>query len=326
MQKFNDTLKSDGFEIPFDIPFDILNLPSQGAFYQDGRQTLAIRYLTAREENILTSPSLIENHTALDLVLKSVIMDEGVDINKLLSVDRNAILIFLRSTSYGNKFPVIINCPACSKSGETAFLLSDLGIKEATDKPDINGCYEFELPKMKLGKESVKIKFRPLTVEAERKMNLELESIADKDRKVKKYVTERYVAQLVSVNGSDDEKLIRRLSENMLAYDSNSLKKYMDEVEPGIDGKIMLKCPNCGEEFEEQFSVGDEILRLPAAHRENVMEEIFLLTYYGKGVTRADAFRMAVTERRWHINRISEEIEKKNKAEQKAIDASKRKK
>ena len=322
MQKFNDTLKSDGFE----IPFDVLNLPSQGVFYPDGRQTLTIRYLTAREENILTSPSLIESHSALDLVIKSVIMNDGVDINKLLSVDRNAILIFLRSTAYGNKFPVMISCPSCLKSEETSFLLSDLNIKEASDKPDENGCYEYKLPKMKLGNEPVTIKFRPLTVEAERKMIAEIESVSDEDNKIKKSVTARYAAQIVSINGSSDEKLIRKLSDNMLAYDSNALKKYMNEVEPGIDGKIKLKCPNCGEEFEEDFSIGDEILRLPSSHRENVNEELFLLTYYGNNVTRADAFRMAVTDRRWHINRISEEIEKKNKAEQKAIDAAKRKK
>lgn len=321
MQKYKDILKSENFE----ILFDILNLPSQGVFYPDHRQTLSIRYLTAREENILTSPSLIENGNALDLVLESVIMDDGVDVNKLLSVDRNAILIFLRSTSYGDKFPVAINCPSCSKSGETSFLLSNLGIKEASKKPDSDGCYEFELPKMKLEKKPVIVRFRPLTVEDERKMNDYINSAgADIKDSVKKTITARYIAQIVSINGSNDEKLILKLANNMLAYDSNALRKFMDEVEPGLDRKVKLKCPNCGDEFTEEFSIGDEVLRLPATHRENVMEEIFLLTYYGKSITRADAFKMAVSERRWHINRISEEIEKKNRAEQKASDDAKR--
>ena len=176
-----------------------------------------------------------------------------------------------------------------------------------------------------MGNEPIKVKFRPLTVEAERKMTAKLEAIPSSNNKINKAVTARYAAQLVSVNDSTDEKLVHKFSENILAYDSNALKKYMDSVEPGIDGTVKLRCPNCGEEFEEQFTIGDDILKLPAAHRENVMEEIFLLTYYGKGVTRADAFRMAVTERRWHINRISEEIEKRNKAEQRAADDAKRK-
>jgi len=317
MQKFKDTLQLEGF----DVPFDVLNLPSQGVFYPDHRQTLSIRYLTAREENILTSPSLIESGKALDLVLESVIMDEGVDVNKLLYVDRNAILIFLRSTSYGDKFPVAINCPSCTKSGETSFLLSDLGIKEASKKPDAEGCYDFVLPKMKLEQRPVLVRFKPLTVEAERKMNDFIEGTND----VKKTITARYIAQIVSVNGSTDEKLILKLANNMLVYDSNALRKFMDEVEPGLDRKVKLKCPNCGENFEEEFAIGDEVLRLPSTHRENVMEEIFLLTYYGKSITRADAFKMAVSERRWHINRISEEIERKNKAESKAANDAKRK-
>jgi sarcosine oxidase delta subunit len=320
MREFKDEFYSEGFE----IPFDVLNLPSQGIFYHDGRSALTVRYMTAREESILTSPSLLESGKAMDIVLESVIMDKGVDINKLMAVDKNAIFIFLRSTAYGDKFQVSINCPSCGKSGETHFLLSELGIKEATEKPEDDGCYEFELPKMKLNSNPIKIKFKPMTVEVEKKMFEELQATSENSKKVIKNVTAKYVAQFHSINGNTDEKFIRKISEKMLIYDSNALQKYMESVEPGIDEKVNLKCPHCTSEFTENFSVGSEILKLPAQHRKNVNEEIFLLHYYGKSITRGDAYRMAVTDRRWTIERISEEIERKNKAEQRAADQAKR--
>jgi sarcosine oxidase delta subunit len=320
MREFKDEFYSEGFE----IPFDVLNLPSQGVFYNNGRSTLTIRYMTAREENILTSPSLIENGKAMDMVLESVIMDKEVDINNLMAVDKNAVFIFLRSTAYGDKFQVSINCPLCGKSGETHFLLSDLNIKESSEAPNDDGFYEFELPRMNIGKNPVIIKFKPMTVEAEKNMIAELQVGNDKLKKVKKTVTAKYVSQFHSVNGNSDKDFIRKVAENMLVYDSNALQKYMESVEPGIDETVRLKCPHCTNEFEEQFSVGSEILKLPPSHRKNVNEEIFLLTYYGKSITRGDAYRMAVTDRRWTIERISEEIERKNKAEQRAADQAKR--
>lgn len=320
MREFKDNFYSEGFE----VPFDVLNLPSQGIFYPDGRSTLTVRYMTAREENILTSPSLIENGKAFDLVLESVIMDSGVNIEKLMAVDKNAVFIFLRSTAYGDKFQVSINCPSCNKSGETYFMLSELGIKEATQKPDDDGCFEFELPKMRINSKPVSIKFKPMTVESEKKMTNELNSDIGKLKNIKKVVTAKYISQFHSVNGNTDENFIRKVAKNMPLFDSDALQKYMASVEPGIDETVKLKCPHCTNELIEQFSIGSEILKLPAQHRKNVNEEIFLLTYYGKSITRGDAYRMAVTDRRWTIDRIGEEIERRNKAEQRAADNAKR--
>lgn len=320
MREFKDEFYSEGFE----IPFDVLNLPSQGIFYPDGRSALTIRYMTAREENILTSPSLIENGKALDLVLESVIMDKGVNVNDLMAVDKNAVFIFLRSTAYGDKFQVAINCPSCNKTGETHFMLSELGIKEATETPGEDGCYEFELPKMRLSSSPVMVKFKPMTVEVEKRMMSELQTGQDSLKKINKAVTSKYIAQFHSINGNTDEKLIRKVATNMLVSDSAAIQKYMEKVEPGIDENVKLKCPNCTNEFTEHFSIGSEILKLPAQHRKNVNEELFLLSYYGRAITRGDAYRMAVSDRRWTIERISEEIERKNKAEQRAADNAKR--
>lgn len=309
-----------------ETPFDVITLPSQGMFYADNRSQLMVRYLTTREELVLTQPSLASNGAALDIVLNAVVMDEGVHIDDLIVSDRDAIILYLRSTSYGDKVTFNATCPLCSKTGETSFNLSELEIREPKDIPDEEGCFFYILPKMRIGKmrEEVMIRFKPLTVREDKKMRMMVDYMG-RTGKYKPNITEKYRAQMVDINGINDPKYIDDVIKSMPIADSLALRKHMDTVEPGIDNNVQLHCQSCGEVYKDEIYIGPEFLSMPIEHRKAIKEEQFLVRYYGKGITYQDTLNMSVTDRRWEIDRISQEIDKKNRAEQKAVDDAKRK-
>lgn len=307
-----------------DVPFDAITLPSMGLFYSSKTSVLYVKYITAREENVLTQPSLMENGYGLDLVLNSVIINKEFDINDLLVGDKQSILLYLRSTSYGDNFPIITECPSCKVTGETKFELSSLAAKEITEKPDEDGLFTFEMPKMKLNGEKVIIKFEPLRVKHEKNINLSIEKEKKDNKKYNSSVTLKFQNQIHSINGITDKLYISKIIKKFPIRDSTDLREYMELVEPGIDSNIPIKCSNCNEEYSTYLYINDTIFTLDPSYKSNLWEEVFLIWYYGKGVNREDIYNMSTVERRWSLQRISEEIEKRNQAEQSAADKARR--
>lgn len=300
------------------VPFDMITLPSRGMFYSGNSPHVLVRYLTGSEENLLSSPSLIDDGLALSIVFKNVILSKSIDYESLLIGDRNAILLFLRSTAYGDKFSVEFPCPKCSKKSEASFLLSDFEMKEIIDIPDNDGSYMFQLPKS-----GSFVKFKPLTVKDEVILN-KISKIEESRGGVKSSVTSKYNMQIVSIDDNSDENYINKFVKMMTLQDSAAFRKYTKKVEPGINSMVSLKCSNCGKTTREEFEITPKILGLTPDYRKDLLEELFLVSYYSKGgISRKEAWDMSVYERRWSIRRINEEIEKKNKAEQDAIKSSK---
>ena len=88
----------ENYQIDPTIAYDVVELPSKGIFYTNGRKSLRIAYLTAADENILISPNLLQSDGVIDELLKRKILDRDVIIDELVNEDRQAILIFLRNT------------------------------------------------------------------------------------------------------------------------------------------------------------------------------------------------------------------------------------
>ena len=112
-----------------DIPVDIVPLPSRGVVYpvdspMHGKDTVSIRAMTAREEDILTSRALIKNGTVISELLKSCIVDDGFEPMNMLTGDRNALMTALRITGYGAEYNVEVNCPACGERSKQSFNLA----------------------------------------------------------------------------------------------------------------------------------------------------------------------------------------------------------
>lgn len=307
-----------------DVPFDAITLPSMGLFYSSMTSVLYVKYITAREENILTQPSLMENGYGLDLVLNSVIINKEFGIDELLVGDKQSVLIYLRSTSYGDNFPIATQCPKCSHTGETKFELSSLTAKDILEKPDQDGLFTFEMPKMKINGESVIVKFEPFRVKHEKFINETIEKEKKDQKKYTSNVTLKFQCQIKQINDITDENSIKKLIKKFPLKDSTQLRERMEEVEPGINSKINIKCTNCNHEYDSSLYIDNNIFTLDPSYKSNLWEEIFLIWYYGKGVNRSDIYNMSTVERRWSLQRISEEIEKRNQAEQSASDKARR--
>lgn len=236
----------------FVVPTDDISLPSEGVFYPNGQKSVKIKYMTAEDENILTSPDLIRSGKVLDVLLENSIIDSELSPESMLTGDRNAVLIALRSTGYGDDYPVKMTCPKCSHEYETSVKLSELTHKKLEIRPDANGEFDAELPRSKY-----KLKFRLLTGKDE----AYLTKVAERTKKVKSnlqfstLLTERYLLQVMEFNGNRDKGYIRKAVSSMPAFDSLFLREFMKEIEPGVNLEREFDCPSCGELYNDSVPV-----------------------------------------------------------------------
>lgn len=242
-----------------DIPIESVPLPSRGLIYPvdsplHGKETLEIRPMTAKEEDILTSRALIKKGTVLTELMKSCLVDKNIDPDMLISGDRNALMIALRITGYGADYKVDTDCPACGTTSNNEFDLSDLPIKRLDLDPVAEGANLFEL-QLPVTKKTLQVKFltghdeQDIVVMSERKKKQGLQ-------KNDTVVTDRLTRSIISVEGIRDKNKIAIFVRNMPARDSLALRKFLDNYEPGIEMKAWMTCPNCHESSEVRLPLG----------------------------------------------------------------------
>ncbi len=233
----------------WEVPVETVPIPSQGVVYEPdtnlhGVQTVNIRSMTAREEDILTSPALIKNGTVISELIKSCVCDNNVDVNKMLLGDRNAVMILIRITGYGSEYKADVTCPACSERSQQSFDLSGLEIKPLEISPVTKGENRFEF-KLPVTKKIVHFKF--LTGEDELRISKETTKLQQlfPDKNTEDRVTGRLAHSILSVDGIEDRHKIKMFIQNMPARDSRALRTYMSEKEPGVDMRCAMSCPSC---------------------------------------------------------------------------------
>tara|TARA_A200000159_G_C7291755_1_gene326036 strand:- start:376 stop:1227 length:852 start_codon:yes stop_codon:yes gene_type:complete len=242
----------------FDVPVESVPLPSKGVVYDvdsplHGMETVEIKAMTAKDEDILTSRALIKKGTVITSLLRSCLMDKSIDPDQLLSGDRNAIMTALRVTGYGPEYTVEVDCPACGERNKQAFDLTDMPINNLEAQPISLGANAFEF---KLPSTGLPVKFKFLTGEDER----EIMTIAERRKKKgiagDNMVTQRLEYSIISVNGITDKTKISMFVKNMPARDSLALRRHLDKNEPGIDLTGWLECIHCTETSEVKLPLG----------------------------------------------------------------------
>jgi hypothetical protein len=153
--------------------YDVIQLPSNGQCYKSKLDRVPVAYLTAYDENIITSPNLYKDGLVIDFLLKNKIVNKDINPDDLVSGDVDAITLFLRATSYGPEFPIIVRDPDSGEQIDTVVDLTTLKPKDFKLIGDENGWFEYETPLKK-----DKIKFRYLTRRQEKQLQkiTELES------------------------------------------------------------------------------------------------------------------------------------------------------
>ena len=138
------------------VSFDVIPLPSKGECYRHKTSRLQVAYLTANDENMFVSPNLYRDGLLIDYLLNEKIMEAGIDPSELLDGDRDAVILWLRATGYGNEFPITATDNETGTEFEAIVDLSKIKFKEFNLRSDENGWFDFTLP---LSKDVVKFRF-----------------------------------------------------------------------------------------------------------------------------------------------------------------------
>lgn len=253
--KTSNVMKDD---FGLEIAAENVPLPSRGVIYPMegplyGQDTVEIRPMTAKEEDILTSRAYIKSGTVLTKLLGSCITNKSVNPDDLISGDRNALLVSLRITGYGADYDVEVECPECSTRSKQSFDLSKIGIKRLDVEPVREGSNEFEVV-LPVTKKSVKVKF--LTGHDEREMMITSERRKKSGLKVESLITDRLIKSIISVENITDKNKIGFFVKNLPARDSLALRKFLDKNEPGVIMKDWMSCPSCHEQSEVALPMG----------------------------------------------------------------------
>ena len=139
-------------ENKFEFPTEVIDLPSKGLGYPEGhplkKGNIEIKYMTAREEDILASQSLIRKGVVLDKLFESVVVEPNVNINDIFIGDKNAILLATRVLGYGAEYKVEITDPSTLEEQEVIIDLSKVKTKDFNEELlNSENLYKFKLPK-----------------------------------------------------------------------------------------------------------------------------------------------------------------------------------
>lgn len=241
------------FRIDPNIAYDVVELPSRGIHYANNKKSVRIAYLTAADENILSSPSLIATNKVVDELLKRKILDKDLSIDDIVEEDRQAILIFLRNTSFGSDYKVTSTDPKTGEQFDFELDLSTLKTKDFTLVADANGEYPYFMEKSKL---DITFKF------ISKKQEKELDQIRDSwnGNGVPPIVTKQLEMMIKSVAGNKDLMNIRNFIENMPIKDSQDFRKFINENKPGLDLTQTATTPS-GDTIQVEIGFGVEFFR-----------------------------------------------------------------
>jgi len=237
-----------------DIPHDVLSLPSKGLYYPNKQEQVKVAYLTASDENVLTSMNLMENGEMFNILLDRKVLERELKPSQMLDGDRVAILFFLRATGYGATFPLKLTDPKTQKPFDWDIDLTTIPFKEDLLTPDENMEMSFELP---VSKKICKFKF--LTGAENATIIKE-----DEDRVAKMgqngystLVTSRLSTQVKEIDGIREGGKIAQFINAMPVMDSSALRKYITDHEPGLNLKTEVSAPS-GVRFLATISISSE--------------------------------------------------------------------
>ena len=237
--------------------YDVIQLPSNGQCYRNKVDRVPVAYLTAYDENIITSPNLYKDGLVIDYLLKNKIVNSEINVEDLVSGDADAIILFLRATSYGAEFPIVVTDPSSGEQIETVVDLTTLKPKDFKLVGDENGWFEFTTPVRK-----DEIKFRYLTRKQERQLRqvTELEGLGTKGNMLlrekealtaalmnDKYISEndkKTMRAALNVMGNWSKKLLETNSSEFTKIMTNNMQLQVMSINGNTDREYIRKYIN----------------------------------------------------------------------------------
>ena len=241
----------------FTTPTEFVDLPSKGLYYPEGhplhkQDSIEIKYMTAKDEDILTSKSYLKKGIAIDRLLQNVIVNNSIDVNSILSGDKNAIIIATRTTGYGSSYQTKITCPSCGEQGEIDFDLDEEA--RTTDSEEIegvidngDGTFVATTPRGE-----IPVKMKLLTGAAEKKL-LKLTTSKKKNNQPESTLSDQLRMAIVSVGGQEDQMMINMFIRSIPASDARYLRDIYSRKMPNVELRHEFECGSCG--FEQELEV-----------------------------------------------------------------------
>lgn len=235
------------------IAYDVVELPSRGIYYKNNKKSLKVSFLTAADENILSSSSLLNSGTMTNELLRRKILDRDIAIDELIEEDKQAILIFLRNTAFGTEYNITTTDPKTEQQFSAKVDLSTLKVKDFTLQEDSNGEYPYFM-----NKSQVNITFSFLTVK-------QLKELDELERSwngigAAPIITKQLEFMIKSVAGNRDIMNIHNFVENLPIRDSQEFRKYVMTNKPGLDLTQEITTPS-GDTIQVEIGFGVEFFR-----------------------------------------------------------------
>jgi len=239
----------------FNLPHDIIQLPSGGIFYKSKKKSIKVGYLTATDENILANidgKKSIREAIVVPL-LRNKIYEPEIRPEELLEGDVEAVLLFLRNTSFGPEYKLNLTDPKTNQPFEASIMLDELNIKQPKIQPNEDGLFETKLP---MSGSVVKLKLLSLMD------TIAIDNIVDMYPKgyIAPTVTTRLNRMVVEIDGNTNKEDIAKFCQNMLIGDSKHIRKFMNENEPKLDLNRKVIAPS-GEKVDVTIAFGVEFFR-----------------------------------------------------------------
>lgn len=235
------------------VAFDVIPLPSKGQPYRHKSDRLQVAYLTANDENMFVSPNLYRDGLLIDFLLSDKILDSGIDCGELLEGDRDAIILWLRATGYGNEFPITATDNVTGTEFEAIIDLSKIKFKDFNLVGDDNGWFDYELPmtkdvikfkflnhrevnelkKIEITETPASVKYKLTTMSEDLRKFLDNDESMNKAQKVKLYEACRGIedwAEDIEDDGTYfTNSVTNRLEAQIMSVNGNTNRKFINE-------------------------------------------------------------------------------------------------
>ncbi len=256
--------QSGGDLLSFVNPTELVELPSKGLFYPENHplhkaESIEIRQMTTKEEEILTSQTLLKKGVALDRLLSSLMLDKTIDPGTLLVGDKNAMLIQARRTGYGSDYKTQITCPNCTTQSSLTYNLDDCQIYDGGTNSDTLT----ELGALSTDRLTFRVKLPMTKVEAEIRLMYgydESEIVRNQRKKVRNKdlnstMTDNLKRIVIALNGIEDRAQVEGFLEQMPAADARYLRKAVTQLTPTTKMMLDFDCSSCGHSDELEVPI-----------------------------------------------------------------------
>lgn len=241
--------------------YDIVKLPSNGECYKTKTDKIPVGFLTAYDENIIMSPNLYKDGMIIDFLLKNKILNKDVNIDDLVRGDVDAIVLFLRATSYGPEFPVIVRDPETGQNIDSVVDLSKLKYKDFKLIGDENGHFSYTLPIS-----NVEVKFKYLTRKEEKSLEF-LEKLEDNGIMADELMS----AYELMHSALEQDTVLSKTEKSYILEYSNNIKKWAEGIRnsngnrftKSVTNRLEMQIMAIDGNYDKKF-IHDAIMKLPA--------------------------------------------------------------